>query len=432
MSTRSRLLLGVAVFLHATMLVSWRTGILNPLFFDATVTHGRRGWDFYALYQAGHNVLTGHSVYESDGAAIDMVIPDGTYTPFRYLPLPAYTVGAFLNLVSPLWAYRIWVAFVEGILLLCIALTWRAVRDVDLFARLAAMWLCYTPFYLELYMGQFSLVQGAMIYVTLLLALRGKLDLGFDLAWVGSVLWKQNTTLWVPVMVRLKRWRALALLALLLALTAGPYFAFYPGSLGAFARNFSGEAPWFQLGNLGFRQLVFDVMWSVGDVLETELAPSLYVGVQGAVAGGVLFLSLALLLLDRQPDWVLHLSLWVTGFFLLYHHVWEHHYVMLLPVLVALSMRAESPWLWIIYVVLALPTPFYLVDPRGQVAVLDAMRWTPIRPLWQDIAYHASKAIPALVLYGFLAWQVASPVLRGWRSGSFYLWPFTSSTGASP
>ncbi len=72
-------------------------------------------------------------------------------------------------------------------------------------------------------------------------------------------------------------------------------------------------------------------------------------------------------------------------------------------------MRGESGLLWAIYVLLALPTPFHLIDPQGQVAVLDAMRWTPIRPLWQDLAYHASKAVPALILYGWLAWQIARP-----------------------
>jgi hypothetical protein len=405
------------------MLVSWRTGTLNPLFFDAVVTHGRRGWDFYALYQAGHNVLTGHSVYESDGDVIDMVIPGGTYTPFRYLPLSAYTLGALFNLLSPLRAYRIWVAFIEMALLLCVALTWRAVPDVDRRARLTAMWLCYSPFYLELYMGQFSFVQGALVYIALLYARRGRLGLGFDLSWIGSVLWKQNSALLLPLMARLKRFRALILLALLLVGSSGPYFALYPGSLNAFLGNFSADAPWFQMGNLGFRQLVFDVMWSAGDRLDLDLS-SLYVGAQRGVVGLFLFVALALLLLDRRPEVVTHLALWMTTFFLIYHHVWEHHYVMVLPLLVILAMRRESPWLWGLYVLLALPTPFYLIDPRGQVAVLDAMRWTPIRPLWQGLAYHAAKAIPALFLYGWLAWQIAGPAIRE-RSHK----PFTPSAG---
>jgi hypothetical protein len=418
-------LLVVALLAHGAMLVSWRTGILNPLFFDATVTRGRRGWDFYALYQAGHNVLTGRSVYESDGSQIDVVIPDGTYTPFRYLPLSAYTVGILLNLVSPLWAYRLWIVFTEACLLACIALTWRVVKDRDRRARLVAMWLCYTPYYLELYMGQFSFVQGTLIFVVLLLALRETWGLLFDLSWIGGVLWKQNTALFLPTMVRLGRWRAIGLLVLLLLLTTGPYFVLVPRSLDAFLGNFHSEPPWFQFGNMGFRQLVFDAMWSAGDALGVEIPGSLYTAAQTAVVVMCMCVPLALTVLDRQPDVVSHLCLWMSTYYLLYHHVWEHHYVMILPVLVILSMRDESPGLWLIYILLALPTPFHLIDPQGQVAVLDAMRWTPIRPLWQDLVYHASKAIPTLVLYGLLAWRIARPILRDWRGGHFYLWPLT-------
>lgn len=412
MSLSSRLLLAAALLIHLVMLISWRTGTLNPLFFDPTVTHGRRGWDFYALYQAGHNVLTGHSAYESDGNRIEMVIPGGTFTPFRYLPLSAYTLGVLFNLVTPLWAYRLWVAFTELILWMCIWLTWRAERDVNHRVRLAAMWLCFSPFYLELYMGQFSFVQGALIFVMLLQAQRPAPGLGFDLAWVGSVLWKQNTALLAPLMLRLWRWRALVLLALLLLVTAGPYFALVPGSLAAFLGNMRSDPPWFQMGNMGLRQLVFDSMWSAGDVLGFQIPDSWYTGAQTAVVLFFLALSLLLTGFDHKPDVIDHIGLWISAYFILYHHVWEHHYVMILPVLVALALRGAPRGLWVIYLLLALPTPFYLIDPHGQVAVLDAMRWTPIRPLWQDMAYHASKIVPVLALYGALAWRIGRRLLR--------------------
>jgi len=259
-------------------------------------------------------------------------------------------------------------------------------------------------------------VQGALVFLMLLWALGQRLPLGFDLAWVGSVLWKQNTALFLPLMVRLKRWRAILILALLLIASTGPYFLLYPGSLNAFLRNLSGEAPWFQLGNLGFRQLVFDAMWSVGDVLQAQFSSVLYVRVQQALVVLFIAIPLTLLLLDRRPNVLTHLSLWMTAYFLIYHHVWEHHYVMLLPVMIGLAMRHESWWLCAIYLLVALPTPFYLIDPQGQVAVLDAMRWTPIRPLWQDLWYHASKALPTLLLYGLLAGQVLRSAARTWRN----------------
>jgi hypothetical protein len=419
----SRALLGAAIATHLLLLVSWRTGTLNPLFFDAVVTHGRRGWDFYALYQAGHNVLRGDSAYESDGSRIEMVIPGGTYTPFRYLPLSAYTLGAALNLTPPLWAYRLWVATTELALLACIALTAYIVPGPDRRARLAAMWLFFTPYYLELYMGQFSFVQGALVFLMLLAAAAGSMTARLDLPWIASVLWKQNTALFAPLMARLGRSRALVGLAALVALTSLPYFLLVPGSGPAFLRNLESEPPWFQLGNLGFRQLVFDAMWSASDVLGVEIPATAYAAAQTAVVVLFLAIPLAFTVLDPRPDVVRHLSLWMSAYFLVYHHVWEHHYVMLLPVLVALVMRGESPWVWAIYALLALPTPFYLIDPQGQVAVLDAMRWTPIRPLWQDLAYHASKALPALALYALLGWRIARPIVARWRAGQFYLWP---------
>jgi hypothetical protein len=427
MSRSSRVLLGLSIAIHLVMLISWRTGWLNGLFFDATVTHGRRGWDFYALYQAGHNVLAGDSAYESDGGKIEVVIPGGTYTPFRYLPLSAYTVGVALNLVPPRWAYRLWVAFTEVVLLGCVALTWRVVADPDRRARVAAMWLCYTPYYLELYMGQFSLVQGALVYVTLLAVMRPMLARWLAPSWVASVLWKQNTALFSPTMARVGRWRTLFVLLALLLLTAGPYFALVPGSLAAFARNFRSEPPWFQLGNLGLRQLVFDATWSIGDALGVQVPAGAHLWAQRAVLVVALGIPLALTVLDPKPDVVTQLGLWMSAYFLAYHHVWEHHYVMLLPVLVALTVQKPSPWLWLLYGLLAAPTPYRLIDPQGQVAVLDAMRWTPIRPLWQDLVYHASKALPALLLYVTLVLRIARPVLASWREGGLTLWPFVAA-----
>jgi hypothetical protein len=96
---------------------------------------------------------------------------------------------------------------------------------------------------------------------------------------------------------------------------------------------------------------------------------------------------------------------------------------MVLPVLVALAIREESLWLWAAFVLLALPTPFFPIDPRGRVAVLDAMRWTPIRPLWQDLVYHACKALPVLLLYVMLVLRIARPIVASWRQGGAYLWP---------
>jgi len=97
----------------------------------------------------------------------------------------------------------------------------------------------------------------------------------------------------------------------------------------------------------------------------------------------------------------------MTSFFLLYHHVWEHHYVLLLPVYTVLLARRSSPCWWALFVLTALWTPYRLFDPTGLAAADASMRWTPFSPRLLDIAYHASKALPTLLLWGMLLRRVA-------------------------
>ncbi len=402
MSPSSRVLLGCAIAFHLCMLASWRLGFFNPFFFDSVATGGWRGWDFFALYQAGHNFLQGDSVYQSDGDKIDVVVP--RWTPFRYLPPSAYTVGVLLNLLPALPAFRAWVIFTELLLLFNVALTWRLVADRDLFARLAAMWLCFTPFYLEIYLGQFSMVQATLVFVAAVCLWQGSPNSLFDSAWIASVLWKVNTALFLPLMVRLRRWRAIVLLIGLVAITTVPYFVFFPDGLPAFLFNFNARADTHQLGNLGFMQLVFETLaglfpgWPVQRIVLIQRALML------------LFLgfSAALTFLDRRLDAVDHLCLWTTTFFLVFHQIWEHHYVMLLPVFVVLYLRTRSRTVLALYLLVAFFTPFYFLGLPRAVATDFTLRWTPLQPLWKGLLYHATKPVAALVLYVYLARRIVS------------------------
>jgi hypothetical protein len=388
-------LLVLAVAMHLSMLLSWRLGFWNRFTFDATATHGRRGWDFYALYQAGHNALSGVSIYESDNDRIDVVVP--LYTPYRYLPLPALSLGVALNALSPLWAFRLWVIIIEAILLTCAWLSQRWVRDAGRRATLVAMWLAFTPFYLEIYLGQFSLVQAALILL-ILLAAEGRLPTRAGaLAWIASLLWKQNTALLAPVWLRERRWRRLGAAALAVVATSAPYFLRYPEALAAFSRNLVSGPPGHQLGNLGARQWLYS--------LTTALAPGWGAGAHQAaqIAWVALILGLCLWATVRgAPDAVGQIALWCSAYFLLYHHVWEHHYVMLLPVLTALYRRGGSPWVLVVWALIAIWTPYRLVDPVGLAAYHAPMRWTPLAPPLVDVLYHASKAAPTLALFAWL------------------------------
>jgi len=421
----ARALLGLAIAFHASMLLSWRLGFYHRLTFDATATHGRRGWDFYALYQAGHNLRTGVSAYESDDDKIQVVVP--VRTPYRYLPFMAGTLGVLLSRLPPLWAFRLWVICVELVLLSCAYLSWRLGRDALQRAILAAMWLCFTPYYLELYLGQFSLVQAALIYGMMLCylrpagrtpsqsaqaapAARARRTWLHDLLWTLSLLWKQNTALFIPTFVRLRRWRALALGACAMLLTTLPHLLRYPSSWAAFAANLVAGAPTHQLGNLGVRQFLLSLV----SALSPALPPSAHLWLGRLWVGGVLAVALWLTCRDREPDPALHLCLWTATYFLIYHHVWEHHYVMLLPVYAALYWRRPSAALLGLYMLTAIWTPYIFMDPGGLSAYHMPMRWTPLEPRALDVLYHASKALPVLALWGYVTRRIRA---RGRTTG---------------
>jgi hypothetical protein len=444
MNWRSRLLLALAAVVHLGMLIGWRWQTpLVPYFFDATVLSGARGLDFYSIYQAGYSARHGADVYEGDPAKVQIAVP--YFTPYRYLPIVAYTVGAALSLFSPLTAYKIWVVVIELTLLLCVFITYRVLGKIPSCptARLAAMWLCFTPFYLELFMGQFSLVQAALIFGMLMLTAESaksveKKDsansaVTFDSLWLASLLWKINTIIFAPVFLRLRRYHVLVVAALVVALTTIPYFLLFPAHLRDFVlNNFGSSVAGHELGNLGFRQLVFELLAAAG------ASPTLHRIAQLAVVALVLGISLIITFYPTRlslrpfhlgfgiwdlgsttsnlpPPTSTLLSLWLTAFFLISPQIWEHHYVMLLPVLVVAYWQKPHWPVLIVWLLLALPTPFGFIGLQPVIAANHDLRAFPLEPAWKSILQHASKAVPTVLLFLYLAWLGVSSFSRDHR-----------------
>lgn len=389
------LLLVAAIIWHCSLLISWRTGLWNRYTFDSTATQGRKGWDFYALYQAGHNALQGISIYESDNDKIEVVVP--VYTPYRYLPTPAYTLGILLNLTSPLAAFWIWTLLLEVLLLYCCWRSWRLARITNEAVILAVFWLLYTPYYLEIYLGQFSLVQASFIFMMMCWSDLPAPGWRFDLVWLASLLWKQLTVLLLPSWIIWHRWRGLVVAVLGLAVCSIPYFLVFPSALTIFLRNLV-SVPGSQLGNLGARQFIYAITIAVAP----NLRPDAIMLIQWIWIFAIILSSLGACLVARGQSRGLQIALWTVVFLLVYHDVWEHHYVLLLPVFVLLYRQKHSLWVLVIYGLIAVWTPYRLIDPQGLAAYTMSLRWTPLQPAWVNVAYHACKALPAVVLWGYL------------------------------
>ncbi|NLV73937.1 MAG: DUF2029 domain-containing protein [Chloroflexi bacterium] len=390
------LVLTGALIFHVSLLVSWRTGLWNRYTFDSVATHGRKGWDFYALYQAGYNARHGISVYSSD----EIVTP--VHTPYRYGPLPALTLGALLSLLPPVSALWVWAVTIELVLVACCIYSWRLAPDLDTKVICSAMWLCYTPYYLELYLGQFTLVLAAGVLM-LMNWFAHQRPLASDLLWSATLLWKPMTVLLAPVWAARRRWRGIALAAMLTALTTLPYLLAYPDVWGHLASNLELRLG-SQLGNLGVLQLWQALfLWLSPDSSEGTVRTVLMVW-------SVLVVLISLVCSTCSPNtssWK-NISLWLIVFYLVSPDVWEHHYVLLVPVFIYWHIHSRSKWVLILYAAIALWTPYRLIDPQGLAAYDMSMRWLPLEPLWLNALYHACKAVPVLIIWGTLLHQ------RGW------------------
>jgi hypothetical protein len=128
---------------------------------------------------------------------------------------------------------------------------------------------------------------------------------------------------------------------------------------------------------------------------------------QAAIVLVVLIAALALTFRRQPPQLAGLLALWLTAFFLVSPQVWEHHYVMLLPALV-LAYWQRPGWstaaFWLLF---ALPTPFGFTALQPMIAANHDLRAFAIEPASLLILQHASKAVPALLFFVYLAVMIA-------------------------
>ena len=186
------MLIGLGITLHLIFLYSLYSDWLRPLFYDSS--HTRQGFDFSIFFLAGKAVANNTSIYDVKGAF-----------GYRYLPFFAYSFGQFYAKFSALTAYFIHIAISELFLSLNIYLTSRWTKDPTIRARAIFMWLGFSPFFLELYMGQVSFWACSILFC-MLGSLRSKNFFGAGILWSIAVLIKPNNLLLAPVFIFLKRW----------------------------------------------------------------------------------------------------------------------------------------------------------------------------------------------------------------------------------
>jgi hypothetical protein len=415
-------IMALAALLHAVALTSLELGFLDPLFNDAENRLGK-GADLFAVYQAGSNFLSGASVYAAGATDVPYAYP------FRYLPFAGFSFGAVLSLLPPWPAYWSWIAFNEALLLVNVALTLRYAPNRTWRTAGVCMWLLFTPFYLELYMGQFSFLMASLFFwlgLSLQLSAPGQAIS----SWTGSLLVKSNSLLFLPFLWKVGWTRGAILGLVLVAVLNLPYFLLVEDSWETWTgnlRSFDGETrldP--HAGNLGLPSLLgLPARGPDPGGLDQALArvaglpwPLLLLGLAGAAT-----------ILSSYRHRLRLLGLWICSYFLVYGEVWEHHYVMLLPVLVLLLMfdeRLRAPAL-AAFVLIALPTPYALFQtgaPPLDYSTADPQaQWTTL----QVYAHHLSKVLPTALLWLALLAEVATGDQRSIRENLSVNWRLTET-----
>lgn len=382
------------IVIHFVFISSLWTGILNPLSHDTRYITAQ-GIDFFAFYQAGSNVLNGLDCY---------AIPDPLTVPYmfpyRYLPYFAYTFGAVFNLASPFLAYWIWV----GILIVCIWLAAIRTRSVskalhrqDWEWRMAvSMWFVFTPIYIELYLGQVTLMAGILMFFALTTP---SLVKGKKGNWIMATFWTMGSLTKLipffiaPVLAGAGRIRSVlgAVFVFLLAIFIVPsgleslqYF------LAFNLARLSFVVPY--VGNHSLKMFLYYLLGIPG--MDFNVITGLLVGIFFVITIVATFYS--------RDVWVCS-GLFSLVYFFIMFDVWEHHYTFLLPLFVLAWIRGrpedKSRWVPLILVLLmSLPMLSIVeflsgIDPGVHPINLD--------PIWL-ILYHSSKILPALIFFVWL------------------------------
>lgn len=394
-------LIAVAVAVHAVFCLSLLHGFLNPLFNDAT-HRLPRGLDFYAVYQKAHELANGESLYDRIDPDEFVVPHAGPY--YRYLPSWAALVSVTLRRLEPATAYWVWVGCCEAMLAVCLVrfvLRARTLRDR---AWIVVFFLAFSPYYLELFMGQFTFFAVGLIAMAWL-------DLEDDRDWrasawlTASVCVKHVGLALFPALIVLRRWRPVASVAAVVLPVCAGYFALQPGEMSRFLEVSSyGTQNQFHAGNLG----LMGWMWSVARWATLHSVPSEVARFPVELFPWIVVASLLVVTWRyrrNRHNVVPLMMIWTTAYFLAGPDVYEHHWVLLMPVFARAWLLRPSGVLVGSYALLALPTVFVWADTPG----LPAQHYAEVETLWwraeehaKILFYHAWKIAPTLVLFVWL------------------------------
>lgn len=220
------------------------------------------------------------------------------------------------------------------------------------------------------------------------------------ICWILSVLLKSFTAIYSMPLLKMGKKKLVLAGVLVTVLTSLPYFLMQPQDFEWFLYlNFQPLPGNVTGGALGFNPFLRDVSERLIPVFSMERLRLGFFDIAYtslptvALLLAILLCTIFLTLRRKRIDPLASITLWTLTFFLLFKDIWEYHYVMLIPLFVGFYLKTRSKYLLVLFVLLAIPTPFFIFDVPGSNDP-QALWTTP-----QSLLQHSIKAIPTFLFY---------------------------------
>jgi len=427
-----------ALILHGCMLFSLHYGFLDPLFHDSAPNMKGRGADFFTFYSSGRYYLEGKDLYTYP----EHTIVPYAYLYFSYLPVFGMAFGSAANLFSPHKAYLVWVAATEFLLLINLFITYRLCRKFAprAFLPAAAMWLGFTPYYVEIFMGQANFFMASAVFF-MCVAFTGQKKFRAGFWWIVSLFVKMATLILIPLLWIHGQKKTVLIGISLILLTTALYFITMPGKTTTISFKSAPDrdlVPWkIEARQKKFPKITEQVLDRTVYIPISDRLPDISVprglflligrqflkpgtlsfasnpGVSSFVfnlAGSmtwvhvvkivVLLFSLGLTI-GKRPSFNQGVVLWIFTFFIAYTFTWEHHFVILLPALALFYILSNAfrPAVLVLFIPIALPSLYVFYRS----------------PVITSVLYYATKSVPILGLYFLVVLAIIKK--ESWEKG---------------
>lgn len=375
------------ILLHVVILGSYifdNQSVFRNLHNDSIHRIGK-ACDFYAVYHAAVNFQNDISPYARN---LDGVTP--YFYPFRYLPIIAIAGNVF-TILKPQLAYLIWAIILEALLAVLIIRFWKMEIDQRIRFWVIGSLLLSTPFFLEVFVGQFTFAAIALCF----LALEGRLGkITFSIA----LLLKPLTMITLPALVFRRRflWQAIIGFTAVMVLTI-PYFLYFPEQADVFLNKNFKLLGGLDSGNFGFVYFLH----LLSEDLHINSMLNNWTSVISAFRILLILAVVTMIIISRNGPVTIGVAALLLAHFISYQHVWEHHMsgVCIIGAFMLTVLHQSRKYRWTIMVSLVLlvfPTPSAIFDVAKDPEVWDpAVDW----PRYASYIIVLWKVIPTIGLF---------------------------------